>query len=182
MKTARRAGSRAILANEVDGSGRFTLTLTRGKQVQQYNVELLLHRTLKSLTVSANGEAALLGPVFSRDITEYNVEVPEGTKALFITATPFFTESRGYRVTINGEEVTGGETAEVSFAGGSADVKITVSHTADEARGLAQRDDVHHSTLPRAFRAPMTHALPSPAAARPSRTRRSPYTTFTASA
>ena len=125
------------LANEVDGSGRFTLTLTRGKQVQQYNVELLLHRTLKSLTVSANGEAALLGPVFSRDITEYNVEVPEGTKALFITATPFFTESKGYRVTINGEKVTGGETAEVSFAGGSADVKITVSHTADEARGLA---------------------------------------------
>lgn len=125
------------LANEVDGSGRFTLTLTRGEQVQQYNVELLLHRTLKSLTVSANGEAALLGPAFSRDITEYNVEVPEGTKALFITATPFFTESRGYRVTINGEEVTGGETAEVSFAGGSADVKITVSHTADEARGLA---------------------------------------------
>ena len=125
------------LANEVDGSGRFTLTLTRGKQVQQYNVELLLHRTLKSLTVSANGEAALLGPAFSRDITEYNVEVPEGTKALFITATPFFTESRGYRVTINGEEVTGGEIAEVSFAGGSADVKITVSHTADEARGLA---------------------------------------------
>ena len=125
------------LASETDGSGRFTLTLTRGAQVQQYNVELLLHRTLKSLTVSANGEAALLGPVFSRDITEYNVEVPEGTKALFITATPFFTESRGYRVTINGEEVTGGETAEVSFAGGSADVKITVSHTADEARGLA---------------------------------------------
>ena len=125
------------LANEVDGSGRFTLTLTRGKQVQQYNVELLLHRTLKSLTVSANGEAALLGPAFSRDITEYNVEVPKGTKALFITATPFFTESKGYRVTINGEEVTGGETAEISFAGGSADVKITVSHTADEARGLA---------------------------------------------
>ena len=125
------------LANEVDGSGRFTLTLTRGEKVQQYNVELLLHRTLKNLTVSANGEAALLGPAFSRDITEYNVEVPEGTKALFITATPFFTESRGYRVTINGEEVTGGETAEVSFAGGSADVKITVSHTADEARGFA---------------------------------------------
>lgn len=125
------------LANEVDGSGRFTLTLTRGEQVQQYNVELLLHRTLKSLTVSANGEAALLGPAFSRDITEYNVEVPEGTKALFITATPFFTESRGYRVTINGEEVTGGEAAEIPFAGGSADVKITVSHTADEARGLA---------------------------------------------
>lgn len=125
------------LANEVDGSGRFTLMLTRGEQVQQYNVELLLHRTLKDLTVSANGEAALLGPAFSRDITEYNVEVPEGTKALFITATPFFTESRGYRVTINGEEVTGGEIAEVAFAGGSADVKITVSHTADEARGLA---------------------------------------------
>ena len=125
------------LANEVDGSGRFTLTLTRGGKVQQYNVELLLHRTLKNLTVSANGEAALLGPAFSRDITEYNVEVPEGTKALFITATPFFTESRGYRVTINGEEVTGGETAEVAFPGGSADVKITVSHTADEARGLA---------------------------------------------
>lgn len=125
------------LANEVDGSGRFTLTLTRGKQVQQYNVELLLHRTLKSLTVSANGETALLGPAFSRDITEYNVEVPEGTKALFITATPFFTESRGYRMTINGEEVTGGEIAEVAFAGGSANVKITVSHTADEARGLA---------------------------------------------
>lgn len=125
------------LANEVDGSGRFTLTLTRGEKVQQYNVELLLRRTLKNLTVSANGEAALLGPAFSRDTTEYNVEVPEGTKALFITATPFFTESRGYRVTINGEEVTGGETAEVAFAGGSADVKITVSHTADEARGFA---------------------------------------------
>ena len=125
------------LANEVAGSGRFTLTLTRGEKVQQYNVELLLRRTLKNLTVSANGEAALLGPAFSRDTTEYNVEVPEGTKALFITATPFFTESRGYRVTINGEEVTGGETAEVAFAGGSADVKITVSHTADEARGLA---------------------------------------------
>ena len=45
---------------------------------------------------------------------------------------------RGYYVTeIDGEEVTGGETAEVSFAGGSADVKITVSHTADEARGFA---------------------------------------------
>ncbi len=44
------------LASETDGSGRFTLTLTRGEQVQQYNVELLLHRTLKSLTVSANGD------------------------------------------------------------------------------------------------------------------------------
>lgn len=125
------------LASETEGSGRFTLTFTRGEQVQQYNVELLLHRTLKSLTVSANGEAALLGPAFSRDTTEYNVEVPEGTNSLFITATPFFSETRGYRVTINGEEVTGGEAAEIPFAGGSADVKITVSHTADEARGLA---------------------------------------------
>ena len=125
------------LASETDGSGRFTLTLTRGEQVQQYNVELLLHRTLKSLTVSANGETALLGPAFSPDTTDYRVEVPEGAKALFITATPFFSESKGYRVTIDGEEVTGGEAAEIPFAGGSANVKITVSHTADEARGFA---------------------------------------------
>ena len=97
----------------------------------------------KNLTVSANGEAALLGPAFSRDTTEYNVEVPEGTKALFITATPFFTESRGYRVTINGEEVTGGEIAEVSFASGSADVKNhRVPHGGRGARPC-QRDNVY---------------------------------------
>ena len=79
----------------------------------------------------------MLYPAFSPDTTDYRVEVPEGAKALFITATPFFSESKGYRVTIDGEEVTGGEAAEIPFAGGSADVKITVSHTADEARGFA---------------------------------------------
>lgn len=125
------------LANEMDGSGRFTLTLTRGGYTQQYNVEVLLHRTLKDLAVSADGETALLGPAFSADTTEYDVEVPIGTRSLFITATPFFTESKGYRVAINGETVTGGEAAEIAFAGGSADVKITVSHTADTERGLA---------------------------------------------
>lgn len=125
------------LANERDGSGRFTMTLTRGDEVQQYDVELLIHRTLKALTVSAGGEAALLGPAFSADTTEYDVEVPAGTTSLFITATPFLAESKGYRVTINGETVTGGQAAEIPFAGGKADVEVTVSHTADTERGLA---------------------------------------------
>ena len=125
------------LASETDGSGRFTLTLTRGAYTQQYKVELLLHRTLKALTVSANGETALIGPAFSPDTTEYSVTVPEGAASLFITPTAYLSESKGYRVTINGEEAVSGEAAEIPFAGGSADVKITVSHTADETNGLA---------------------------------------------